>query len=184
FFSSARIQNGWTEYKCAPPIRDSTNNKRLWAALGKSAIDFVVSDHSPSPPEMKCPETGDFLKAWGGVSSLQIGLPAMWTALHGRNYTLKHLARWMCSGPTKLADLEKSKGKITVGYDADVVIWNPEERFILRPQILLHRHKVTPYAHQTLFGVVEATILRGELIYDRGRLLGSPRGALLRRGER
>jgi len=184
FFTSGSIGNGRTEYKCAPPIRDSRNGKKLWTALGKSTIDFVVSDHSPSPPAMKYLKSGDFFKAWGGISSLQLGLPVMWTKLSGRNYSLKHLARWMCTRPAQLAGLEKYKGAIAIGYDADIVVWNPEKRFIVRPKMLQHRHKLTPYANEVLHGVVEATFLRGEMIYDRGRFLGAPRGTLLRRGER
>jgi allantoinase len=184
FFSSASIRNGRTEYKCAPPIRDLRNNKSLWTALRKGAIDFVVSDHSPSPPAMKCLETGDFFKAWGGIASLQLGLPAIWTKMSARTDSLNHLVRWMCSGPAHLAGLEKHKGAIAVGYDADIVVWNPEKRFTVRPRMLQHRHKLTPYAKQSLRGVVEATFLRGEMIYDRGRFLGRPQGALLRRGER
>jgi allantoinase len=184
FFASGSIGNGRTEYKCAPPIRDLQNGKKLWTALEKNTIDFVVSDHSPSPPAMKCLDTGDFSKAWGGISSLQLGLPVMWTKMSGRNYPLKHLLRWMCSGPARLAGLEDYKGAIAIGYDADIVVWNPEKRFIVRPKMLQHRHKLTPYANQPLRGIVEATFLRGEMVYDRGRFLGPPRGALLRRGER
>jgi allantoinase len=184
FFASGSIRNGWTAYKCAPPIRDSQNNKKLWTALGKGAIDFVVSDHSPSPPAMKCLATGNFFEAWGGISSLQLGLPVMWTKMYERNFSLKHLLRWMCSGPARLAGLEGRKGAIADGYDADIVVWNPEKRFVVRPKMLQHRHKLTPYANLPLRGAVEATFLRGELIYDRGRFLGTPRGALLRRGER
>jgi allantoinase len=160
------------------------NNKSLWTALGKRAIDFVVSDHSPSPPAMKCLDTGNFFKAWGGIASLQLGLPVVWTKLSGRNDSLKHLVRWMCSGPAQLAGLEKRKGAIAIGYDADLVVWNPERRFIVRPKMLQHRHKLTPYANHSLRGVVEATFLGGEIIYDRGRFLGAPSGALLRRSER
>jgi allantoinase len=184
FFTSGSIRSGRTEYKCAPPIRDAQNNRKLWTALGKGVIDFVVSDHSPSPPAMKCLRTGDFFKAWGGIASLQLGLPVMWTKMSRRNYSLKHLVRWMCSGPAQLAGLEKHKGAIAIGYDADIVIWNPEKRFLVRPRMLQHRHKLTPYANHALRGEVEATFLRGEMIYDRGRFPGKPQGALLRRGER
>ena len=176
--------DGWTQHKCAPPIRDSRNNKRLWKDVGKGAIDMVVSDHSPSPPAMKRVDTGNFFEAWGGISSLQIGLPVMWTSLSGRNYSLKHLVRWMCSGPARLVGLEKHKGTIGAGYDADLVIWNPETRFILRPQMLHNRHQLTPYSHHPLRGEVETTFLRGEMIYDRGQFLGKPKGTLLRRVER
>jgi len=183
-FASGHIWSGRTEFKCAPPIRDSRNRNRLWTALSRGAIDFVVSDHSPSPPTMKCQKTGDFFKAWGGISSLQFGLPAMWTEMRGRHYSLKQLVGWMCSGPAKLAGLDKRKGAVAAGYDADIVIWNPERRFRVQPKMIHHRHKLTPYANQELRGVVEATFLRGEMIYDRGRFVGPPRGALLRRGER
>ena len=184
FFASGSIRTGRTEFKCAPPIRDLQNSKILWTALEKNSIDFVVSDHSPSPPAMKHLDTGDFFKAWGGIASLQLGLSAIWTKLSGRNDSLKHLLRWMCSGPARLAGLEKYKGAIAIGYDADIVVWNPEKRFVVQPKMLQHRHKLTPYSNHSLRGVVEVTFLRGEMIYDRGRFLGTPRGALLRRGER
>jgi allantoinase len=132
---------------------------------------------------MKCLDTGDFFKAWGGINSLQLGLPVVWTRLRRRNYTLNHLVLWMSTGPARLLGLENRKGAISEGFDADVVVWNPEKRFILDPEMLFTRHKVTPYAHSEFVGVVEATILGGEMIYDRGRFIGEPRGALLRRGE-
>jgi allantoinase len=184
FFASRSIRNGRTEFKCAPPIRDLQNNKKLWAALRKSTIDFVVSDHSPSPPTLKCLDTGDFFKAWGGIASLQLGLSAMWTKMNGRNNSLNPLVGWMSKGPARLVGLEKSKGAIAIGYDADIVVWNPEKRFVVKPEMLQHRHKITPYANHSLRGVVEATFLRGEMIYDRGRLVGAPCGTLLRRGKR
>jgi allantoinase len=90
----------------------------------------------------------------------------------------------MCSGPAQLVGLEKYKGAIAIGYDADIVVWNPEKRFMVRPKMLQHRHKLTPYANHSLHGVVEATFLRGEMIYDQGRFPGAPSGTLLRRGER
>ena len=133
---------------------------------------------------MKCLDTGDFSRAWGGIASLQLGLPAMWTKLRGQKHSLEHLVGWMCAGPARLAELETHKGAITEGYDADLVVWNPEKRFVVQPEMLQHRHKVTPYLNATLRGAVEATFLKGELIYDRGRFPGAPRGELLRRGER
>ena len=184
FFEAGSIENGRTEFKCAPPIRDAENNRKLWKGLGEGALDFIVSDHSPSPPSMKCVKSGDFVRAWGGIASLQLGLPAIWTRLSGTEYSLRHLARWMCSGPAQLAGLETSKGAIAPGYDADIVVWNPEKSFVVKPKMLQHRHKLTPYLNESLLGVVETTFLGGEMIYDRGRFLGSPRGALLRRGPR
>lgn len=184
FFASDLIGNGRTEYKCAPPIRDSQNNKKLWAALAKGKIDFVVSDHSPSPPAMKFLDSGDFFKAWGGIASLQLGLAAMWTKMREQKYSLEQLAQWMCSGPANLVGLDKQKGALAKGYDADIVIWNPERSFTVQPKILQHRHKLTPYLKHELHGVVETTFLRGEMIYDCGRFPGKPKGTLLRRGER
>ena len=184
FFESNMVPDGATQYKCAPPIRDSRNREGLWNALDKGVIDFVVSDHSPSPPAMKCLDTGDFFKAWGGIASLQLGLPVLWTKMSRQNFSLEHLARWMCSGPARLAGLEKQKGAIAEGCDADLVVWNPEKSFIVERKMIQHRHKLTPYLKQSLRGIVQATFLGGEMIYDRGRFLGPPRGALLRRGER
>ena len=184
FFASASIPSGRTEFKCAPPIRDSRNQAKLWSAMGNGVIDFVVSDHSPSPPAMKCLRSGDFLKAWGGIASLQLGLPAVWTKMRARKYSLLDLVHWMCGGPAHLAGLAKQKGALGAGYDADIVVWSPETSFIVRPKMLQHRHKLTPYLNQPLHGLVEATFLKGHLIYDRGRFLGAPQGALLRRGER
>jgi allantoinase len=183
FFSSGSIKDGRTEFKCAPPFRDARNSARLWNALANATIDFVVSDHSPSPPAMKCLGTGNFFRAWGGISSLQLGLPVVWTKLSSRNYSLQHLVRWMCSGPARLAGLEKHKGAIAAGYDADVVIWNPEKHFTVGPKMLYHRHKLTPYLNKSLRGVVGATFLGGEMIYDGNRFLGAPHGALLWRGK-
>jgi allantoinase len=183
-FSSSTIRNGRTEFKCAPPIRDWRNQQGLWAALDKGTIDFIVSDHSPSPPAMKCRDTGDFFKAWGGISSLQLGLPVIWTKLKSRKNALESLVRWMSSGPARLAGLDKRKGAIAAGFDADIVVWNPEKRFVVTPKMLHHRHKLTPYLDQALRGEVRATFLQGEMIYDQGRFTGKPRGTLLRRGER
>ena len=194
YFSPRDIGRGATEFKCAPPIREKDNRRRLWNGLAKGTIDLVASDHSPSPPEMKCQDTGDFFRAWGGISSVQLGLPVIWTLMTDRNYPMERLVRWMCAEPARLAGLQKYKGSIAAGYDADLVILDAEERFKVqldapkwsnkRPFKLHSRHKMTPYVGRVLRGVVEATFLRGEMIYDRGRFLGTPRGALLRPGER
>jgi allantoinase len=183
FFESNMVPDGATQYKCAPPIRDPRNREGLWNGLDKGVIDFVVSDHSPSPPDMKCLDTGDFFKAWGGIASLQLGLPVLWTKMSRQNFSLEHLARWMCSGPAQLVGLEKRKGAIAQGCDADLVVWNPQKSFTVEREMIQHRHKLTPYLKQSLRGIVQATFLKGEMIYDRGRFLGSPRGTLLRRGE-
>ncbi len=180
-FAAEEIGDGAAEFKCAPPIREQENREQLWAALGDGLIDFVATDHSPCPPAMKCGDSGDFLLAWGGISSLQLSLPALWTQARRRGHSLERLAEWLSHGPARLAGLDKRKGKIAVGYDADLVVWNPEATFEVKPEELHHRHKLTPYCGQTLYGKVEATFLRGEKIFEHGRFSDSPGGAVLRR---
>ncbi len=178
-FDSEEIADGATEFKCAPPIRERENRGKLWTALRDGTIDFIVSDHSPCPPAMKLREEGDFLRAWGGIASLQIGLPAVWTQARSRGYALTHVAEWMCRGPARLAGLEKHKGAIAAGRDADLVIWNPDTKFCVDPARLHHRHKLTPYSGRELFGVVETTFLRGRKIFDREEFSAAPAGQIL-----
>ena len=177
------IPDGATEFKCCPPIRERENREQLWAALAQGVIDMVVSDHSPCPPSMKLPREGDFLKAWGGISSLQLRLPVMWTHARARGFGLRDLARWLSSAPARLAGLDRRKGAIAAGLDADFVVWNPEATFNVTPSMIRHRHKLTPYAGQTLNGVVEATLLRGVKIFERGEFTRATNGELLKRGQ-
>ncbi len=178
-FAAEEIIDGATEFKCCPPIRERENREQLWQALGEGTIDMVVSDHSPCPPDMKLRESGDFLLAWGGISSLQLRLPATWTDAQQRGHSIEDLARWLCQAPAALVGLAGRKGAIDVGGDADIVIWNPEQEFLVEPNLLHHRHKLTPYAGRTLSGVVEKTFLRGEKIYDAGEFATEPTGVLL-----
>ncbi len=182
-FASETIPDGATEFKCAPPIRENENREKLWAALFDGTIDLIASDHSPCPPAMKLPEAGDFLRAWGGIASLQLGLPAVWTQARSRGYAFTDIAKWMCSAPARLAGLDDRKGSIAPGYDADVVIWNPDATFRVDPARLHHRHKVTPYAGRELAGVVETTFLRGQKIFDKGAFPGAPAGRVVYRGQ-
>jgi len=181
-FSAEDIADGATEFKCAPPVRERENSELLWAALADGAIDLIATDHSPCPPAMKLKDEGDFLRAWGGISSLQLGLPAVWTEAQRRGYAVSRVSGWMCAAPARLAGLEKRKGSIAVGCDADLVIWNPEAKFRVDPAQLQHRHKLTPYAGRELAGMVETTFLRGRKIFDRGEFSASPIGQILRRG--
>jgi allantoinase len=183
-FDSEEIADGATEFKCAPPIRERENREKLWDALRDGAIDFIASDHSPCPPPMKLREEGDFLRAWGGIASLQIGLPAVWTQARSRGYALSHVVEWMCRGPARLAGLEKRKGAIAAGCDADLVIWNPDAKFRVDPARLHHRHKLTPYAGRDLFGVVETTFLRGRKVFEREEFSAAPAGQILYRDKR
>jgi allantoinase len=181
-FAAEEIADGATEFKCCPPIRERENRERLWAALADGTIEMIVSDHSPCPPEMKRRDEGDFLQAWGGISSLQLRLPVVWTHARQRGHSVERLAEWLAGAPARLAGLGDSKGALRVGLDADLVVWKPEETFRVEPSRLLHRHKLTPYAGQTLSGLVEATFLRGVKIYERGRVVEGRRGKLLLRG--
>jgi len=181
-FVAEEIPDAATEFKCAPPIRERHNRELLWAALDDGAIDLIATDHSPCPPPMKLKDDGDFLRAWGGISCLQLSLPAVWTEAQRRGYAVSRLALWMCAAPARLAGLEKRKGSIAVGCDADLVIWNREAKFRVDPAQLQHRHKLTPYAGREFAGTVETTFLRGRKIFDRGEFSASSIGQALRRG--
>lgn len=181
-FAAEEIADGATEFKCAPPIRARENRETLWAALGDGAIDFIATDHSPCPPAIKLTEEGDFMRAWGGIASLQLSLPAVWTQARPRGYSVSRLAEWLCAGPARLAGLDGRKGAIAVGCDADFVIWNPDATFRVDAARLHHRHKVTPYAGHELAGVVETTFLRGRKIFERGEFTSPLAGHVLRRG--
>src|SRR6202040_1751796 len=128
-FAAEEILDGATEFKCAPPIRERENREKLCQALQDGTVDLVASDHSPCPPSMKLREQGDFLGAWGGIASLQLGLPILWTNARARDYALTDVAKWMSSGPARLAGLAGKKGAIAVGCDADLVIFDPEKTF-------------------------------------------------------
>ena len=180
-FAAEDIADGATEFKCCPPIRERANREQLWEALRDGTIDMVVSDHSPCPPEMKLPEQGDFMKAWGGISSLQLRLPVMWTEANARGFNINQLAEWLCGLPARQVGLGQQKGSISVGGDADIVIWNPNREFRVGPEMIQHRHKLTPYAGETLRGVVEKTFLRGQMVYDGGEFARHPSGEILLR---
>lgn len=178
-FAAEEIPDGATEFKCCPPIRERENREQLWRALADETIDMIVSDHSPCPPAMKLPESGDFLAAWGGISSLQLRLPVVWTEARQRGFSMHDLARLLCSAPARLVGLSKRKGSIKIGCDADLVIWNPEQQFTVAAADLHHRHKLTPYLGRKLDGVVKKTFLRGRKIYDGGEFINKPCGILL-----
>lgn len=180
YFVAEEIPDGRTDFKCAPPIRDRENREFLWASLAGGLIQMIASDHSPAPPALKHVKSGDFFRAWGGISSLQLSLPVTWTEASARGYSLHQLAEWMCRGPARLAGLNR-KGAVEVGYDADFVIWEPDAVFTVDPRLLWHRHPLTPYSGRHLRGVVHRTYLAGERIYERGRPLVAPRGRLLAR---
>jgi allantoinase len=165
-FAAEEVPAGATEFKCCPPIRERDNREELWDGLKDGTIGLIVSDHSPCPGEMKLRESGDFMKAWGGIASLQLRLPIVWTEARRRGFSLLNLTRWVCSNPARQVSFETQKGSIAVGRDADLVIWNPDAQFTVTPSSLHHRHKLTPYAGEILSGVVQQTFLRGRKITD------------------
>jgi len=181
-FAAEDVPAGATEFKCCPPIRERENREQLWDALDTGALDMIVSDHSPCPPEMKEREAGDFLKAWGGIASLQLRLPVVWTEARARGHSIERVIEWVAAAPARLVGLDGRKGAIQTGCDADLVVFRPEEQFRVEPSMLHHRHALTPYAGRTLSGMVETTFLRGALVYERGEFKSeAATGALLAR---
>jgi allantoinase len=170
------IPAGGTQFKCCPPIRERDNQDRLWAGLAAGDIDMIVSDHSPCTADLKHLDSGDFAAAWGGISSLQLGLPLVWTAARAKGHTLADVTRWMATNPADRVGLS-NKGRIEVGADADFVVFDPDAEFDVDPARLRHRSPVSPYAGRRLAGVVRMTWLRGERIDADG----APTGRLLTR---
>ncbi|XP_069755445.1 allantoinase, mitochondrial isoform X1 [Narcine bancroftii] len=163
------IPNGGTLYKCCPPIRTKSNQEQLWAALKAGEIDMVVSDHSPCTAELKLLESGNFLKAWGGISSLQFSLPLFWTSARQRGFTIQDIVNLMCKSTARLCGMEKRKGSLVTGKDADIVIWDPNKDFEVTETIIHHKNKLTPYLGRKLQGEVFATIVRGKIVYMQGQ---------------
>jgi len=180
-FAAEEIPDRATAFKCAPPIRERENRERLATALTAGLIDLVSSDHSPSPPSLKRLDEGDFHQAWGGISSLQLLLPATWTVARKHGGTLVDLARWLSESPAALAGIGRRKGRIAPGYDADLVIFDPDASFVVEQNKLHHRHRLTPYLDMTLRGVVRQTLLRGRPVYRNGEVASRPSGQQLSR---
>lgn len=169
-----------TQFKCCPPIRDKSNQDLLWSGLLDGTIDLVVSDHSPAPQDLKCVDTGDFMKAWGGISSLQLVLPLLWTFGHPKGLSFTDLSRFLSYNTAKLARLHHRKGSIAVGLDADFVIWNPDEQITVTPEMLHFRHKLSPYLGKVLNGRVVMTVLRGQIVFNNDAFVfDKPQGILL-----
>lgn len=180
-FAAEEVPDGATEFKCCPPIRERENREALWDALDEGVLDMIVSDHSPCPPELKRRETGDFLAAWGGIASLQLRLPVVWTEARARGFSMERMVEWLAAAPARLVRLDGRKGAIRVGCDADLVVFRSEATQHVEPEMLHHRHALTPYAGRALSGVVEATYLRGVKIFEHGEFINEPAGALLAR---
>ena len=174
--TAEEIPDGATAYKCCPPIREAANRELLWAGLLDGTIDCIVSDHSPSTLDLKDLENGDFAVAWGGVSSLQLGLSLIWTEARHRGIALEQVLSWMAAKPAQLAGL-RNKGQLALGYDADLSVFAPDDAYVVDASKLQHKNPITPYDGKALSGVVRQTYLRGTLIDGR-----TPTGKLIRRG--
>ena len=179
-FCAEEIPDGATLFKCAPPIRSRENRERLWQGLKDGIIDLVATDHSPCPPAMKRLDEGSFKTAWGGISSLSLALPVIWTEASRRGFTLTDLTRWMCEEPARLAGCSARKGRIAEGFDADFVIFEPEAEFVVTEDRLYYRHPVSPYLGERLRGVVKATYLRGQCVFTDGQFCGGATGREIR----
>jgi len=177
--ASGDVPTKATQFKCCPPVREQSNQDKLWKGVLDGVIDLVVSDHSPAPQDLKCVDTGDFMKAWGGISSLQLALPLVWTYGSPKGLTLGDVTRLLSRNTAKLARLHQYKGSIAIGCDADFVVWNPDGDVLVTREMLQFRHKFSPYLGKVLKGDVIRTILRGNVVYDNGQLISNPIGHLL-----
>jgi allantoinase len=181
-FCSEEITDGQTLFKCAPPIRGRDNREQLWQGLQEGVLDLVATDHSPCPPEMKRLNERSFQTAWGGIASLSLALPVIWTEASGRGFTLADIARWMAEGPARLAGCASNKGRLAKDFDADFVVFDPEKEFVAAVELLPYRHRCSPYLGERLRGMVKATYLRGSCVFTDGTFPGEPRGREFQRG--
>lgn len=165
-FNAEEIPDGATQYKCAPPIREKANNELLWKAIKDGVIDFIVTDHSPAPPDIKELTSGNLQTAWGGIASLQFSLSAFWMEARKRNFTIEDVSRLMSTNVAKFLQLSDKKGSIAPGYDADITVWNPESSHVVNATHIYHKHSVTPYLNQELYGIVVKTYVGGKVAYD------------------
>jgi len=170
------IPDGATHYKCAPPIRGHANREALWRGLFEGVIDFVITDHSPCTPGLKQLDRGDFHAAWGGIASLQLGLPTVWTEAVTRGATPFELAKWLSELPARFAGLGPIKGRLAPGCDADLVVWDPDASFRVTSELLVFRHKLSPYVGAELRGRIHRTYLRGHEVFDGTQPVGQPVG--------
>ncbi len=181
YFCSENIPNANTLFKCAPPIRERENNEKLWEALKDGTIDFIVTDHSPATPDLKQIESGNLKLAWGGISSIQFSLAIIWTEAQKRGFNILQISKLMSKNIAKFIGMNNSKGSIKEGYDADLVVWNPEQKFTVKAADIHYRHKISPYVGEELTGVVKQTYLKGKKVFENGNFISLPQGEILLR---
>ncbi|MES2836651.1 MAG: allantoinase AllB [Bacteroidota bacterium] len=181
YFCAEEIPDGNTLFKCAPPIREKENNEKLWEALKDGTIDFIVTDHSPATPDLKKIDSGNLKEAWGGIASIQFSLPVVWTTAKKRGLAIDKIAALMSQNVAKFIGFEKTKGEFKIGFDADIVVWNPEETFTVNANDIHYRHKISPYVGEKLNGVIKQTYIGGKKVFENGKLLSLPQGKILLR---
>ncbi|RYF80715.1 MAG: allantoinase, partial [Chitinophagaceae bacterium] len=172
YFNAECIPDGNSLFKCAPPIREADNNDQLIEAFAKRVLDFITTDHSPAPPELKEIETGNLQKAWGGIAGLQWLLPAAFTAMK-QSLSLDDFIPLLTEKPAAFLQLQHRKGYLKVGYDADIVIWHPEKEFVVTAANTFHKHKASPYIGERLCGAVQGTFVNGVPVFMNGRIQGT-----------
>lgn len=180
YFNAEDIPDSNCLYKCAPPIREKENNDLLKAAFKSGVLDFIATDHSPAPPDIKELATGNLAKAWGGIAGLQFLLPAAWTAMKG-TISIEKFIPLLTEHPATFLQIDNRKGKLAVGYDADVVVWDPEEKFQVKARDILHRYDCSPYAGQQLSGTLQQTIVHGATVYQNKKIIQKNKGQWLLR---
>jgi allantoinase len=166
--------------KCAPPLRPADDREALWARLHAGDVDLVATDHSPSPAALK-DTGGDHFAAWGGIPGAQTLLTLLHTEAVARELPLDHLARLLAAAPARRFGLAPSKGALTPGADADLVLLDPAAEWTLAREHLLDRHRLSPFIGRRLRGRVVRTVLRGHTIARDGAVTGAPAGRILRR---
>lgn len=181
YFCAEEIPNGNTLFKCAPPIREKANNEKLWNALKDGTIDFIVTDHSPATPDLKKIESGNLKEAWGGIASIQFSLPVVWTAAKKHGFAINEIAALMSTHVAKFIGFEESKGQLKKGFDADIVVWDPNRKFIVSSEDIHYRHKISPYVGEELNGVIKQTYVGGKKVFENGNFLSLPEGKILLR---
>jgi len=179
YFDEENIPDGNPLYKCAPPIREMANNELLWRALENNLIDFIASDHSPAPANVKQLDSKNLKTAWGGIAGLQFSLPVIWTAAKKRGATIADMVKWLSANPATFLNLDHRKGKLETGYDADLVIWDPDAAFVLKKEMVHHRHKISPYIGENFCGLVKQTFVNGHKVFDDGQFFNLNQGEII-----
>jgi allantoinase len=178
YFNAEDIPDANSLYKCAPPIREKENNELLKDALNTGVLDFITTDHSPAPPAIKELESGNLQKAWGGIAGLQFLLPAAWTAMKEK-ISLEKFIPLLTEHPAKFLQVDNRKAKLAVGFDADMIVWNPDEKMEVKANDILHRYDCSPYCGKELFGTVQQTIVNGFTVYQNKKVVNKNSGKWL-----